>query len=267
MRVDLLIKDLDAVVAFSRAMRSPLEGPLPIELKYLSSWQAVIRRAQDGAGDVTVVQADFPPDDSARGTWMLRLKQLTSVVPAGGVVPYVCRSDSSGSVLCAIRHVGFPFLIVQGVDDDAHSLLRILARGRGLREINRRLRSAGNDRPDQSFHMVLSALLGWPAAHSVSELAHRLHVSDRTLQRRLRDRGLPSPGRMIHWARVIEAEALCRMGLRSRMKLASVLGLRDPRSLPRLYQECMGEPLGERLRAAEKGRSEAVSAFLSAISG
>ncbi len=74
------------------------------------------------------------------------------------------------------------------------------------------------------------------------------------------------PGELIRKAAAVEVEGLCSFGFRSPRHLAVLLGYSDPRTLSRLYEECTGKPLGQRLRTAREKRFEAVSASLSDLS-
>jgi hypothetical protein len=69
-------------------------------------------------------------------------------------------------------------------------------------------------------------------------------MSRRSLQRRLRGEGLPTPGQSVAYARFLEMYTLWSMGISSRARIASILDIADPASLGHLSQRLADRPLG-----------------------
>ena len=84
------------------------------------------------------------------------------------------------------------------------------------------------------------ALVGWPPSPSTVDLAKRLHLSPRTLRRRMHDHGALPPQRMLAWGQLLEAHRLSRMGLGSRSRLSKVLGKADSAFVTRLCRTLTG---------------------------
>lgn len=173
-------------------------------------------------------------------TEFMRLREASS---QGRLVAYHCTENCRDPWMGYLGPLHLPFLIVRGVDDNAPSILRILARAEILRGLPEDLGMDLGLSGRGEFDSILSCVIGWPPPESPSQLARQCHVSPRTLRRRFGRLGIVAPHRFLRWIRLMEAAGLARMGIRSRGRLASVLRMRDSRDVGRLFQDLTGHSL------------------------
>jgi AraC-like DNA-binding protein len=237
-QVDILLCDPSSLLPVRCSLQPTRDQPPSLRTRILSSWAELESRATEAAYDVAIVQPDFPGGIQGGRLKVGSILKVQGTVGAGGLVLYALKSQVD--ILHDLRRLQFRYLITGGVDNDRRSMLRVVSRAANLRRVQSHLANEGSLMDLADSELLLAPLVGWPPSNSVSDLAERLHVSPRTLRRRMGDHGLFSPKRMIRWGQLLEASALCELGIHSRARLAAILRIRDPSALAHLCQGLTG---------------------------
>jgi AraC-like DNA-binding protein len=219
-----------------------------VRLEFLSSWRELREGVREGLYDLAIVQPCLGTSLSHPEPNLAELEPLAGAWPREKVILYFCCyfccPHPSASLLHDLGRLGFPFLLILGTDDDPRNICRIVARAGARSTFRKRLADLEPAISEEALRLVLETVAGWPPSDSVHDLASSLNMSRRSLNRRFRTEGLPSPGRLVSFARLLETSALWNMGLRSRARIASILGLSSPASLGHLSRSLAGRPLG-----------------------
>lgn len=203
--ISVLLDDSRAYRALRLAFRTGLGGPAAVQLRFVSSWSELRHDIGAELCDLAIVQPCFGMPPSLPEPNLPKLEGLASVWDRGKVILYLSHPNPSPSLFHDLGRLGFPFLLVQGIDDDPRSILRIVARAGARRNLRGRWREQDAPPDEATCRLVLDTVTGWPPATSAEELARHLKMSLRSLQRRLRAEGLPSPGKSISYGRKIGA--------------------------------------------------------------
>ena len=127
MHIDVLLQDRDLFSALSYAL-SPIPGRnQEFQMEILSNWKELERRIGKGETELAVVQPDFPGDAPGHHRITLPLERIRECTSYGQLVLYIARGGK-GLTSPTYRRLRFPFLMIQGIDDHPHSILRVLAR-------------------------------------------------------------------------------------------------------------------------------------------
>lgn len=231
------------------AFRSGTDLPFRVHLEFLSSWKELREGVRQGSYDLAFVQPCLGQPSFRPEPRLSELEQVVAFLPRDQVILYLCRPHPSATLLYDLGRLGFPFLLMLGVDDDLRGILRIVARARARDALQKGLADLLAELDERTLRLALDALAGWPPPSSVKELAENLNTSRRSLSRKLQTVGLPSPGRLRSTGTLLEARTLWGMGVQSRARIASILGLADPASLSRLSRRLAGRPLSTFLEA------------------
>ena len=196
-------------------LRSAIRGRHSVEL--CNDWLDVFRLCETRPVHIAIL------DLFASGDMSLEpLRQLKRRFPRLGTVAYVDVGAERARDLFDAGRSGVDALIVANVDDDALTISAILeqAEARGVAGILRRalegLRPTVRD----------TVLLTVTRAHehlTPDDLALRLSLSRRVLAKHLEQAGLPSPQRLITWARLLVAANLLEDPDRSADNIALAL--------------------------------------------
>ena len=219
-------------------------------LHSLRSWDELEARLSQGQFDVALVQPTFPKRGRLGGNGFQEIGRLHERAPPGRIIPFLDRSDGTPGKLRSLARIGFPIVLIQGVDDDPRSLLRAVCRAKACALAKSSLREAGLQFDLESQKLALSALAGWPPSQSVKDLAGELNLAGRTLRRRMTAAGLPTPQRLVRYGRLLEAHLLWAMGIRSRERIASILHISGGSALAHLTKDLTGLPTDEFFRTA-----------------
>lgn len=220
-------------------------------LHSLRSWDELEARLSQDQFDVALVQPSFPKRGQLGGNGFQEIGRLHERAPPGRIIPFLVRSDSTPENLRKLSKIGFPIVLIQGVDDDPRSLLRAVCRARVCALAKSSIRKARLPFDLESQKLALSALAGWPPSHSVRDMAEGLNLAGRTLRRRMNAAGLPTPQRLVRYGRLLEAHLLWTMGIRSRERIASILHISSGSALAHLTKDLTGLPTDEFFRTAQ----------------
>ena len=253
MNVDILIGESSAVLTVLSSLQVG-QGKLPgFSTRVLFSWEELQSRATDGAFDVAIIEPDFPGRDRAGRVDVGGIERVGATAGSGAVIHYVSRAGFRKGLLYDLHALRCRFVIIQGEDDDRRSILRVLSRAANLRPMRASLLGASGMEDLVHSEPFLTSLVGWPVPRSVSDLARHLHMSPRTLRRRMHDQGLLPPQQMIRWGQLLEARTLHGMGVQSRARLAALLGKSDPSALAHLCRGLTGLSAQEVLAGKAEG--------------
>jgi len=197
-----------------------------------------------------ILQPSFGSPSSSPSNRLVELEWLISIWDPESVILYVCKPNPKISSLVDLRRMGFSFFLLQGVDDDERSVLRMVARTETRRRLRKMLEELEHGLEADTLELLCKATTAWPEARSAAELAGRLQMSQRTLQRTLRQKRLPTAGKIVSCSRFLELSTLWKeMWIRDRYRIASLLGYADPSSLNHLSRALTGQPLNRFLHS------------------
>jgi AraC-like DNA-binding protein len=196
-------------------LRSAIRGRHAVEA--CASWDDVLRLCETRPVHVAIV------DLFAEGMLALDpVRQLKRSYPRMATVAYVDVTADRGRDLFDAGRSGVDALIVANLDDDAVTIAATIERAeaRGvagvLRTVLEELRPTARD----------AVLLAVTRAHehlTPDDLARRLSLSRRVLAKHLEQASLPSPQRLITWARLLVAAHLLEDPERSADNIALAL--------------------------------------------
>lgn len=262
MQIDALLITPESMVSLRVAIELDAALKHLCRLKTLSSWEELTDRALEGSFDLAFVDPQFPRTDETSESGFLELERVRSVTGPESLIPFL---GSDARVLPTLGRMGFPFIIVRGVDDTPNSLLRVIARAKSRRSLRTYLLQAEGPVRVEDLEFLLLSITGWPVAQEVGDLARSMHSSVRTLRRRSSAFCLPSPGRLIRWGRLMDAQMLWQMGIRSKPRIASVLKMDSPSSVSRLSRELVNHRAEELFKPT--GHSTLFGAFRRELAG
>ncbi len=242
-RVAVLIDQSQGCRTVRLAFRLGSRSSEAVQLDFLSSWSELREAAYGDRSTIAVLQPCFGMPPRRPEPNFREIERATAVWDRETMILYLCCPHLSASLLHDLGRMGFPFLLAQGIDDDGRNILRMVARAEARRVLRERLGEKELPPSVEALRLILDAVAGWPPPSSVGEMARILRMSRRSLQRSLNDDGLPSPGKLVSYARLLEICTLWRMGIRGRARIASILGIADSSSLGHLSRSLTGQPL------------------------
>ncbi len=248
MLMDFLVADAGWTRSLHRALHLDRHIRSRCSLYAVSSWEEFKARAHGRAFDLAFVQTSFPRSPGHPLTGVRVLERVIGQLAPGSLVPLVCEEDSTQDLLKDLKALGFNIVLIQGLDDHPASLLRAISRARSSFRLIPALVASGRGVDLRTLELVLSLVTGWPPPGSVREAAAQLSMTPRSLRRRLREAGFPSPAHLLRWSRLLEAVALERVGIRSGERLAHLLGLAGHSTLAHLSRDLTNRPLSKTLR-------------------
>jgi AraC-like DNA-binding protein len=205
----------------------------------LSSWDELCDRAEDGSFDLAFLDPGFPHGNGRPDQGILELEKIRSFSGAASLILY---SQSDTRSLLLLQRIGFPFCVLEGIDDNPRSLLRVMARARSRGLFEQQLTLDELPIKAEDRDLFLQTISGWPPVQNVADLAGRFHLSARSLRRRTRASSLPNPQRLLRWGQLVEASVLWTLGLRPMTRIASVLGFASSSSMSRLCADLTDRP-------------------------
>lgn len=246
MRVGVLVRNRDICGRLRMSLRSCSGAASAPSVHFSLSWGDLLTQAEAGRWDLVLVDPSLEDRTGLCRPDVPALEGLASVLGRDAIILFSSGQPPLPPEFRALGMAGFPYLVRRGVDDDTCSLLRILARARGRRSLRSGLGWVGPDQTEEeSRALLLEALTAWPPVLTASALAEHVALSRRTLERRLRHAGFPSPGRSIALGRFLEASMLRIWGVQNRSRIAATLGMNGSDALAHLCARVTGHPLGE----------------------
>jgi len=248
-RVGVLVDRIQVIRTLRKAVRTGA-GPHPTtRLLPLSSWGEVIEGVRGESFDLVILQPSIGVGPWSPAPKFTELERLVSLFPGSRAILYFCRPKPTPSDLRDLARMGFPYWLIQGIDDDTRTIQRAVARAEARRILTLRSDAQGTQMEEEPLALLLHSTTGWPPVRLVEDLANQQYMSRRTFQRRLKGLNLPSPGRLLSCGRFLEVCALWRsMGIRDRFRIGLILGFGDPSSIGHLSRTLTGRPLGHFLR-------------------
>jgi AraC-like DNA-binding protein len=203
-------------VAHSQRLRAAVSGRH--EVRTAADWQALLAECETEPVQLAVI--DLYADGAARFD---HLRRLRASHPRITLIAYVSVAAARARDLFDAGRYGFDALIIAGEDDTASAVLSQIsqAESRGVisdvrRLVEDRLSPEGRD-------IVLLAVTRAHERMSPSELARVLGIGQRQLGRLLVANGLPAPGRLITWGRLIVGAWMLQQEERSADNVARLL--------------------------------------------
>jgi len=201
---------------FRQRLRAALEGRH--EVVNCEDWNSLAQQCDRLLPRVAVIDllADVPANFE-------RVRRLRQAHPRLTLIAYVAPSPHRVREIFDAGRAGFAGLVVAGEDDAPRSLLALAdqAEARALTGV---LRAELRDLAPFAIDAVLIAVTRAHERLTPGDLAKLLGRSPRALTRRLAAEALPSPQRLLAWARLIVAAHLLEDSGRSADRVAATLG-------------------------------------------
>ncbi len=245
MLVHVLIQVLEGLVILQRAIRQNRGLRGACQLHICGSWKELAFEAQEDRIQMAVVQPLFATSDQSEVSVVNNLGRIEAALGPEGLILFLGQTGVERAILAELAAFRFPFVLIQGIDDDPPSILRLLARAEIYRMIRKGEATSDNMGSLRAYDPLTCLLTGWPPMESVGRVAEKLGVSPRTLRRQMAELGLFPPQRAIRWSRLLEAAVFWRMGIRSKKRIASLAGLANVSTLAHLCRDLTGAGLDD----------------------
>jgi hypothetical protein len=155
----------------------------------------------DGGATIAITEWAHPAD-IALETMARRLRQEFPTVP---VLAYVPLTPAGAKGLLAAGRAGAREAILAGHDDVGRALGAVLARASSLSVADRAVERLSRLTSPEVLAMLAYALRHARAAPGVSDIARSLHLHRKTLADQCRRAGVPPPGELARWGRLVVA--------------------------------------------------------------
>jgi len=168
------------------------------------------------------------------------LARLRAEYPGVALIGFCQPAYKHSTEIVALVTAGVHELVFRGVDDTAEAFRQTLARASqtsASREVLSALRPHLN--PDAMVIVETSVQYAWPDFNSRS-LAQVLGVNVKTLVKQCRTCGLPSPGALLNWVRLMVVAYLLEAEGRALEHVASAFGLESASPLRNLMKRYTG---------------------------
>ena len=202
------------------------------------------------------------PFDAQRTPTAPLLARLRAEYPGVALIGYCQPGHKHTSEILALARAGVHELVFRGVDDTAATFQQTLARASqssAAREVLNALRPMIS--PDALWIIEASVQYAWPELDSRS-LAQALGMNVKTLVKHCRSGGLPSPGALLNWIRLMVVAYLLEAEGRALEHVAASFGLESASPLRNLMKRYTGRRALEVRR--EGGLKVVIDAFLRA---
>lgn len=207
-----------------------------------------------------VVAVIAEPYDLARTPAAPTLARLRAEYPGVALIGYCQPGHKHSAEILALAHAGVHELVFRGVDDTSLTLQQALARASqssAAREVFRVLRPRIS--PEAAPIIEACVQYAWPELSS-RELARALGTNIKSLVQRCRAVGLPAPGALLTWVRLMIVAYLLEAEGRSLSQIAAALGMPSGSPLRNLLKRYTGQRALE--VRAHGGVNVVIEAFL-----
>jgi AraC-like DNA-binding protein len=209
-------------------------------LQWLERWSEVRDRAA-GAGVVAVVDA-YPGGALAAGP----VAELLRALPGLPLVVYGDFSRRPASDCLALFEAGVRLTLTLGVDDGPEQIRALIARAEGRRVLAPAAALLHAAHLPRRAVRVMEFLFRESHRHlRAADLAAHCGCSVRTLERYLGEAGLPAPGSLIGWSRLLHAASLLDDRSRTLENVAAALGYSSGAALRKSLRRHAGLTPGE----------------------
>ncbi len=205
-------------------------------VRFARRWRELAELADALPGCPVVADPDFP---GSRRSGMEELHSLHARLPD---CPLIAYGDPHGPWQPRVAAAGIRFAAILrgGVDDDPGAVRLALLRAADCQETEVLLERIQKHLPPD-LHRILDIVLhGVSARCTVAEVAGTLGISERTVERRCRAHGLPTPKALLSLATIFHVERLARWSGLSPGRTAVALGLTEACKYSRLVKRALG---------------------------
>jgi AraC-like DNA-binding protein len=168
------------------------------------SWDAVVALIAGGRAAAVLTE----PRDRGNVSIAPRVRLLREGYPSIPVIGYIRGSRTISRDILDLARAGVNELVHAGFDDVGVAFRAALASASASCIAERLLSELSPAIPPAVWGLVAFCVERANAPLSVRELAHAFAVDPRTVERRFRESGMPSPREVIGWARLLLASTL-----------------------------------------------------------
>ena len=200
------------------------------------------------------------PFDAQRTPTAPLLARLRAEYPGVALIGYCQPGHKHSKEIIALANAGVHELVFRGVDDSAATFQQTLARASqssAAREVLNALRPL--IAPEAIWIVEATVQYAWPELNS-RELAQALGMNVKTLVKHCRSGGLPSPGALLNWIRLMVVAYLLEAEGRVLEHVAASFGLESASPLRNLMKRYTG--LRAREVRSDGGLKVVIEAFL-----
>jgi AraC-like DNA-binding protein len=180
------------------------------------------------------------PFDTRRIPVAPTLARLKAEYPGIALIGLCQPAHRFSSEIVALVHAGVHELVFRGVDDSSAAFRQTLARASQTSAAKQVLDALGDHLSPEAMSIVETcAQYAWPEFSSRS-LAQVLGVNVKTLVKQCRTYGLPSPGALLNWVRLMVVAYLLEAEGRALEHVAAAFGLDSASPLRNLMKRYTG---------------------------
>jgi AraC-like DNA-binding protein len=180
------------------------------------------------------------PFDSRRTPVAPTLARLRMEYPGVALIGFCQPAHRFSSEIVALVHAGVHELVFRGVDDSSAAFRQTLARASQTSAARQVLNALGEHLTPEALSIVETCVqYAWPDFSSRA-LAQVLGVNVKTLVKHCRSNGLPSPGALLNWVRLMVVSYLLDAEGRALEHVAAAFGLDSASPLRNLIKRYTG---------------------------
>lgn len=237
-------------------------GSLPARVQSLPDWRSLSTAFSASAPSAELVVVD-PYLEAAPGAPSRALESFLHDFPSAVVVAAVPSSTEHPDHLRTLGEWGVAGVIALDYDTSAFALQRRLEEARERSILHAVLQELPDSLPSDARMLLEAALATASWGGSVRDFAQSLHLTERTLQRRIERARLPAPRTLLRWMRLLLAARLLDDPGRTVISAALAAGYASDASLHRNFR-ISGLPSPATLRR-QGALKAAVGYFLAAL--
>jgi len=193
------------------------------------------------ACSVPRVSAVITEPFDARGTPVApMLARLKAEYPGVALIGFCQPAHRYSSEIVALVLAGVHELVFRGVDDSSAAFRQTLARASQTSAAHQVLNALGMHLTPDAMSIVETCLRYATPDFSSRALAHVLGVNVKTLVKQCRTNGLPSPGALLNWVRLMVVAYLLEAEGRALEHVAAAFGLDSASPLRNLMKRYTG---------------------------
>jgi len=180
------------------------------------------------------------PFDIRRTPVAPTIARLRAEYPGVALIGFCQPAHKFSSEIVAMVHAGVHELVFRGVDDSSAAFRQTLARASQTSAARQVLNALGEHLTPEAMSIVETCVqYAWPDFSSRA-LAQVLGVNVKTLVKQCRTNGLPSPGALLNWVRLMVVSYLLEAEGRALEHVAAAFGLDSASPLRNLMKRYTG---------------------------